>query len=116
MGDKDTDAPPAPARSLTVARVRDNAARVVWVVCMTLGLILAVAAFTVALEANADNDLVALIRDLADFFDLGFFDLDNPVKKFTGDNADVKDALFNYGIAAVVYLIIGRILERVIRP
>jgi hypothetical protein len=105
-----------PSRSLTVARVRDNIARLVWIVCMALALVLAVAAFTYALEANQDNGLVKLVRDLADIFDLGFFDLDNPVKAFEGKNAVVKTALFNYGLASVVYLVIGRVLERIVRP
>lgn len=104
------------SRTLATARIRDTAARVVWLVCMTLALVLAVAAFTFALEANEDNALVTLVRDLADVFDLGFFDLDNPVKEFEAPNAEVKTALFNYGIAAVVYLVIGRVLERVLRP
>lgn len=108
--------PTPPTRSLAVARVRDLVARVVWGVCVALALIVAVAAFTYALEANGDNGLVKLVRDLADTFDLGFFDLDNPVKEFTGDNATTKNALFNYGLAAVVYLVIGRALERIIRP
>lgn len=119
MADKDTKVEaesPTRSRSLTAARVRDIAGRVVWTVCMTLALILAIAAFTFALEANDKNDLVALFRDLADAFDLGFFDLDNPVKQFQEPNAQVKTALFNYGIAAVVYLVVGRILERVLRP
>ncbi|MFB9763445.1 hypothetical protein ACFFOS_03520 [Nocardioides kongjuensis] len=107
---------PGASRSLTAARVRDNIARVVWVVCMALALVLAVAAFTYALEANQDNGLVKLVRDLADTFDLSVFDLDNPVKAFTGKNAVVKTALFNYGLASVVYLVIGRVLERIIRP
>ncbi|WP_436699145.1 hypothetical protein [Nocardioides sp. BYT-33-1] len=112
------DRPPTarPSRSLTVARVRDNVARIVWLVCMALALVLAVAAFTYALEANQDNDLVKLVRDLADVFDLGFFDLDNPVKAFEGKNAVVKTALFNYGLASVVYLVVGRVLERIVRP
>ncbi|WGX98837.1 hypothetical protein [Nocardioides sp. L-11A] len=116
--DASADQPAAerPSRSLTVARVRDNVARVVWIVCMVLALILAVAAFTYALEANQDNGLVKLVRDLADVFDLGFFDLDNPVKAFEGKNAVVKTALFNYGLASVVYLVVGRVLERIIRP
>ncbi|MCR1782393.1 hypothetical protein KVF89_07605 [Nocardioides carbamazepini] len=101
---------------MTVARVRDNIARLVWIVCMALALVLAVAAFTYALEANQDNGLVKLVRDLADIFDLGFFDLDNPVKAFEGKNAVVKTALFNYGLASVVYLVIGRVLERIVRP
>ncbi len=102
-------------RTLLTARARNNAARVVWVVCAGLALVLAIAAFTYALEANADNSLVKLARNLADAFDLGFFDLDNPVKEFDGKNAEVKTALFNYGLGCVVYLVVGRVLERVIR-
>ena len=102
--------------ALTIARVRGIVARTVWVICMTLALILATAAFSFALDANDKNDLVQLVRDLANAFDLTFFDLDNPVKEFTGENKPVKDALFNYGICAVVYLIMGRFLERIIRP
>lgn len=109
-------APAPPSRSLAVARVRDLGARLVWAVCVALALVMAVAAFTYALEANADNDLVKLVRDLADAVDLGFFDLDNPVKEFTDKNGETKTALFNYGLAAVVYLVVGRVLERVIRP
>ncbi|THI98695.1 hypothetical protein E7Z54_13340 [Nocardioides sp.] len=101
---------------MNAARARDIAARAVWVVCMVLALILAVAAFSFALEANEDNGLVILVRDLADVFDLGFFDLGNPVKDFSAPNAKVKTALFNYGIAAVVYLVLGRVLERLLRP
>ncbi|GAA1520962.1 hypothetical protein [Nocardioides humi] len=114
--DPAADAPARPSRALVTARVRDNIARVVWILCMAFALILAVAAFTYALEANPDNGLVKLARDLADVFDLGFFDLDNPVKAFEGKNAVVKTALFNYGLASVVYLVVGRVLERIIRP
>ena len=103
-------------RALTVARWRDIAARVLWVVCVAVALVLAIAAFSFALEANEDNGLVQLVRDLANAFDLGFFDLDNPVKAFEDPNGEVKTALFNYGIAAVVYLVVGRAVERLIRP
>ena len=61
------------------------------------------------------NDLTG-VQDEKVYIDLGFFDLDNPVKKFENPNGEVKTALFNYGIAAVVYLILGRFLERIIRP
>ncbi|KAB2813312.1 hypothetical protein F9L07_00985 [Pimelobacter simplex] len=104
---------------MAVARVRDIVARGIWIVCMVLALVLAIAAFTYALEANSDNGLVKLARQLADVFDLGFFDLDNPVKAFddaNDPNGAVKTALFNYGLGAVVYLVLGRILERIIRP
>lgn len=101
---------------LLIARVRGVVARVLWLGCLALALVLACAAFSFALEANEQNALVQLIRDLADAFDLGFFDLDNPVKGFDDPNGEVKTALFNYGIAAVAYLIVGRFLERIIRP
>lgn len=116
MADKPTHDDSAGSNALTIARVRGIVARVVWVACLTLALILAVAAFSFALDANEKNDLVQLVRDLANVFDLGFFDLDEPVKKFEDPNSDVKTALFNYGIAAVVYMIAGRFLERLIRP
>jgi hypothetical protein len=103
-------------RPLAVARVRTTVARVVWGVFLTIALVLAAAAFTYALGANRGNDLVKVLRDLADFFDLGVFDLTNPVKAWTGENGQVKTALFNYGLAAVVYLLVGRVLERLIRP
>ena len=106
----------AAARTLAANRARDTVARTVWIVCVTLALVLAAAAFSYALEANEDNGLVQAVRDLANTFDLGFFDLDNPVKAFDDPNGAVKTALFNYGIACVVYLMAGRILERLIRP
>ena len=102
--------------ALTIARVRGIVSRTVWVICLALALILAAAAFSFALDANDENDLVQLIRDLANTFDLGVFDLDKPVKEFDDPNSEVKDALFNYGICAVIYLIVGRFLERIIRP
>ena len=116
MADKPTKDDAVNHTALTVARVRGLVARAVWVICLTLALVLAAAAFSFALDANDKNDLVQLIRDLANAFDLGFFDLDNPVKKFEDPNSDVKNALFNYGICAVIYLIAGRFLERILRP
>lgn len=104
------------SRALAAARVRDTAARVIWLVSVTLALVLAAAAFSFALEANEKNELVRLIRDLGNAFDLGFFDLDNPVKRFEDPNGEVKTALFNYGIASVVYLVVGRLFERILRP
>ena len=86
--------PKTAERMLTVARVRGTVARVIWLVCLVLALVLAVAAFSYALDANQKNDLVKLVRDLADGFDLGFFDLEQPVKKFEPPNGDVKTALF----------------------
>jgi len=103
-------------RALMTARVRGQLARVVWVVCLVIALVLAAAAFSYALDANAGNSLIKLIRQVADHTDLGWFDLDNPIWEAKPPNALTKTALANYGIAAVVYLVVGRVLERVIRP
>lgn len=106
------------ARRLSTARARGTAARVVWAFFLIAALVLAAAAFSFALDANPDNGLVRVVRDLADVLDLGIFDLDNPVWAADADakNAEVKTALANYGAAAVGYLVVGRIVERIIRP
>lgn len=96
-------------------RIRTALGRVVWIICVVFALVLALAALLIALDANADNSLVEFVKGFADGVDLGFFDLDNPIKDFGGDNAETKTALFNYGIGAVLYLIVGRLLERLIR-
>lgn len=91
------------------------AARIVWGVFLGIALVLAVAAFSFALDANEENTLVKAVRSLADVFDLGLFDRDNPVWQAEGANAAVKTVLANYGLAAVAYLVVGRIAERLIR-
>ena len=102
-------------RSYDAVRIRGIVARVAWAVFLTIALILAVAAFSFALDANEKNTLVKAVRGLADVFDLGLFDRENPVWQAQGANAEVKTVLANYGLAAVGYLVVGRIVERVIR-
>ncbi|MEQ6901531.1 hypothetical protein [Nocardioides sp. YIM 152588] len=107
------------SRALAVARFRSAVARVVWSACLVIALVLACAAFSYAFDANGDNALVRTVRDLADVFDLGLFDLGNPVWASADpdrDEALVKTALANYGAAALAYLVVGRVLERLIRP
>lgn len=96
--------------------LRVTAARVVWLLFVVAASVLAVAALLIALEAEADNPLVELVLNLADGVDLGVFDLDNPVKRFGGDNGTTMTALFNYGLGAVVYLVLGRLVEQLVRP
>ena len=99
---------------LDLARLR--LAQLVWLVCVVAALILAIGALLIALKANKDNDLVTWMLKAAGKLDLGVFDKDNGIKQFAGKNAEVKDALLNWGLAAVVWLIGGRIIDRVIRP
>jgi hypothetical protein len=98
--------------------VRLRLAQLVWLVCVVAALILAAGALLIALQdsVNRSNDLVQFVLDAADKIDLGVFDRDDGVFSFAGKNAETKDALVNWGIAAVAWLIGGRILDRIIRP
>jgi hypothetical protein len=98
--------------------IRLRIAQLVWLVCVLAALFLAVGALLIALgdSVNRSNDLVQFVLDTADKLDLGVFDLDEGVFSFHGKNAETKDALLNWGLAAVTWLIAGRILDRIIRP
>lgn len=104
------------ARDVSFGDVRARTASVVWGVCVILALFLAVGALCVALDANQDNALVSFILDGADRVDLGIFSQEGGIKEFAGSNADVKNALFNWGLGAVFWLVVGRLLDRIIRP
>ena len=98
--------------------VRRRVAQVVWAVCVVAALFLAAGALCIALKANPDNALVKFVVDTADKLDLGVFYRDNGVAHFSGHThaVETKNALVNWGLAAVVWLVAGRVLERVIAP
>ena len=102
--------------SAGIARTRTMMAQVIWLLFVVAALFLAGGALLVALDANVDNNLVQFVLDGADAVDLGVFSMDNGIMKFTGENADTKNALFNWGLGAVVWLVVGRILDRIVRP
>jgi hypothetical protein len=104
------------ATSTTTAKVRVRLAQAVWLVFVVCALFLAVGALCIALGANKDNALVRFVLDGANLVDLDVFSRTDGIKQFHGENAATKNALFNWGIGAVVYLVVGRILERLIRP
>jgi len=121
--EKGVDKPGRRARGAGAAKVKAGAnavrskiATVVWLVAVVCALFLAVGALLIALKANEDNTIVAFILDGAERLD-GPFSLTDGIFTFP-DDADgrVKSALTNWGIAAVVYLVIGKILDRIIRP
>jgi hypothetical protein len=101
-----------------VNTVRARVAQVVWIVCVLAALVLAIGALCIALKANASNDLVKFFIDTADKLDFGVFSRHDGVFHWQGHShaAMTKNALVNWGLAAVVWLIGGRILERIIRP
>lgn len=91
-------------------KVRTKLASAVWLLAVVCALFLAVGALLVALRMNPDNPIVAFVRDGAELLDFGSF------KAFEGKNAEVKEHLVDWGIAAVIYLVAGKVLDRVIRP
>ncbi len=96
------------------ARVRVRAAQAVWTVAALIALVLAVGALLVAIDqTNESNGLVTFVLDLADSLDLGVFDRQDGVMTF---DTEAANALVNWGLAAIVWLVIGRLLERLIRP
>jgi hypothetical protein len=102
--------------STTVAQVRTRVAQVVWLIFVVAAVFLAVGALCVALDFNPKNPLVEFFIAGANFFDLDIFSRKGGIKTFDGSNADVKNALFNWGIGAIVWLVVGRIVVRVIQP
>ena len=90
--------------------VRSRIASLVWLVAVICALFLAVGALLVALKMNQANPIVSFILDMANRLDFGTF------KDFTGKGAATKEALTNWGIAAVIYLVAGKVLDRIIRP
>jgi hypothetical protein len=90
--------------------VRSRIASGVWIVAVVCALILAVGALMVAAKMNQDNAVVGFVIDAAERLDFG------SLKEFTGKNAAAKSALTNWGIAALVYLLAGKVLDRAIRP
>ncbi len=100
--------------------VRLRVAQLVWLVCVLAALILAAGALLIALgddTVNRSSDLVKFVLDLGDRLDLVFFDRQDGVFAFKGqDDAETKRALVNWGIAALVWLIGGKIVDRIVRP
>jgi hypothetical protein len=99
------------------AAVRNKAARVVRIVFGVLATILALGAVLVVLRNNVNeqNSIVELITNVADAIS-GPFSKDDGIFDFSGKNAVAKNALLNWGIAAIVYLLVGRVLANAIAP
>ena len=101
---------------MTGAAVRTRLAQVLWLLFVVAALFLAVGALCVALDFNADNALVRFALDGANLADLGVFSRQDGIKQFSGEGAETKNALFNWGIGAIAWLVVGRIVERIVRP
>jgi len=96
--------------------VRSRIASIVWLVAVACAVVLAVAALMVALKANNDNAIVSWVKDAAHTLDLGVFSPNDGIFTPRHDPQLVKAALINWGIAAVLYLMVGKFADRIIRP
>jgi hypothetical protein len=100
-----------------VNKARSTAATVIWVLAVLAAVILAAAAMVIVLDFNAKNAVVSFVRDAAGGLDVfGPFKDFEKGKKESQHSVEVKNALVNYGIYAIGYLIVGKVLERVVRP
>ena len=99
-----------------VSKLRTLVAQLVWLVCVACALLLAAGALLVALDARRGNELVTFVLQSADAVDLGVFERNAGVFDFKGQGAEIKNALVNWGLGAVAWLVVGRILDRIIRP
>lgn len=109
----------AAATKAAANKVRTRIAQVVWIVCVVFALVLALGALCVALKANPDNALVGFILRSADKLDLGVFSrTKDGVFHFSGNDhaAHAKNAIVNWGLAALVWLVGGQVVSRLIRP
>ena len=84
-------------------------ARVVGIVTAIVTLILIAGIVLVLLKANQSNDVVGWVRDAASWLS-GPFD-----GMFTFDRQRTEIAV-NWGVAAAVWFVAGRLLARLIRP
>ena len=96
--------------------LRSRIATIVWLLAVVCALFLAVGALLVALKANPDNSIVTFIKDGAHALDLGVFSPTNGLFTPSKDPDLIKGALINWGIGAIAYLVVGKILDRIIRP
>jgi hypothetical protein len=92
-----------------VSKVREILATAIFTVAVLAALVLALGAVLIALKANEQNQIVAGVIDTARRVVGPFDDI------FRMDTR-IKQVLVNWGIAAVVYLIVGRVVERIVRP
>jgi hypothetical protein len=94
-------------RYVGAAKARASIARAVILIAGLVAAVLVLGILLVLLKANRSNDLVKAVRDAAGFL-AGPFD-----GLFTFDRRRVTIAV-NWGIAAVVWYALGRVIARLI--
>ncbi len=97
--------------------VRTRAGQVIGLVLTLCAAMLAVGALLIALRHNI-NETNAIVKFVTGFDDAidGPFSRSNGIFAFSGKSAATKEALVNWGIAAIVYLLLARVLARIVKP
>jgi hypothetical protein len=99
-----------------IRRLRTLLGEIVWFACLAAASAQLRGAVLVVLDANTRNALVEAVLKAADWADLGVFSRTAGVKQFTGDGAAVKNAITNWGLGAVAWLVVGRVARRILTP
>ena len=100
--------------------IRSRIASVVWIVAVLCAVVLALAAVLIALQDNvkAGNPIVEWLTNASNVIAGPFGDVER--NSFSGGvfnlSSTPKEALANWGVAAVLFLIVGRLADRIIRP
>jgi hypothetical protein len=98
------------AVAFAVGRIRNQIASLVWLVAVLAAAVLALGALFTALDqANQSNEIVAWVVARG-------HELVGPFKDLFRLETAKNTLLVNWGIAALVYLIAGKIVERFVRP
>ncbi len=84
--------------------------------CSLAALFLALGVLLVVFQADEKNALVTFVLNVADVVDLGIFDRAHGIKEWTSENAQTKNALFNWGLGALAWIILGRVVDYFVRP
>ncbi|MEU4294544.1 hypothetical protein AB0E63_40525 [Kribbella sp. NPDC026596] len=93
-----------------VRKVRNLIASLIWLIAVLAAAVLALGALFTALDqTNQSNEIVRWILERG-------HDLVGPFKDLFRLETAKNTLLVNWGIAALVYLIAGKIIERIVRP
>jgi amino acid transporter len=96
------------ATGTTARRGLDALANVLRIIGMAIVLVLVVFIVLTLLDANPENGLTTLVRDLANTFNLGLSDLFQPEEPKLG-------VVLNYGTAALIWFAITTVVVRLVR-
>ena len=101
---------PLRRRSLVAANSgRAAVARVIGAITAIVTLILLIGIALVLLKANQSNEIVGAIRDAASW-------LAGPFEGMFSFDKQRTETAVNWGVAAAVWFVVGRLLARVIAP